>query len=236
MVRSIAHEFNNSLTSVLGYADLILVRHQNEIPKTTVTYLNRIIQAGESAKHLVMKLIEYSEDKKGEKRIVNVVSFIEELIQLQQKNEDAITFTFVIKCIDVHISVDPAQLYQAVSSIVSNAVDAIKQEDNTSDHKITFVVEKLVLIQSECFCCSEYFKGEWVKISIIDSAKPIQESIVRKIFDPFFTTKSLSEGSGMGLAIVDQVVHETGGHINLISGNEHNTKKEFSIFLPLINN
>jgi PAS domain S-box-containing protein len=234
MVRSIAHEFNNSLTSVLGYADLIFVRHQNEIPKTAVTYLNRITQAGESAKHLVSKLIEYSENKKGEKRIVNVISFIEELIILQQKNEDAITFSFVIKCINVHVSVDPVQLYQAVSAIVSNAVDEIKKEDKTSIHKITFVVEKVEFIQSECISCSQIFKGKWVKISIIDSAQPIPESIVNKILTPFYTTKSLSEGSGMGLAIVDKTIHEAGGHIQIISGSDDNAEKSIDLFLPSV--
>jgi PAS domain S-box-containing protein len=234
MVKSIAHEFNNSLTSVLGYADLIMVRHQNEIPKTTVTYLNRIIQAGESAKNLVSKLLEYSENKKGEKRIVNVVSFIEELIQLQQKNEDTITFSFVIKCIDVHISVDPAQLYQAASSIVSNAVEAIKKEDNTSGHKIIFIVETLKVLQSECICCSDYFEGEWVNISFTDTGQAIPESIVSKMFDPFYTTKSLSEGSGMGLAIVNQIIHEAGGHIQVNSGDNHTTNKIISLFLPSV--
>ncbi|AOW78889.1 hypothetical protein A3Q34_19800 [Colwellia sp. PAMC 20917] len=234
MVRSIAHEFNNSLTSILGYADLICVRHQHEIPKTAATYLNRITQAGESAKHLVLKLIEYSENKKSEERIINVIPFIEELITLQQKDEDAITFSFVIKCIEVNVRVDPVQLYQAVSLIVLNAVDAIKTEDNTSIKKITFGVEKIELIKSECISCSQRFEGEWVKISIIDSAQPIPESIVNKIIDPFFTTKSLSEGSGMGLAIVNKTIHEAGGHIQIISGNDDSVEKSIDLFLPSV--
>ncbi len=219
----VAHDFNNQLTGIMGYASLIL---QNPDSGRTSEFAGQILKAAERSGDLTQKLLAFSRKAK----LVNIpVDINKEVVEIVQLLKHSIDKKIVISakvcdnpCI---VSGDSGQLQNAVLNLCLNARDAMKKggllEISTSicELKVSPLIEKFKIEP-----------GTYVKITVRDTGKGIPEEIKGKIFEPFFTTRAEDGGVGMGLAAVLGTVQSHFGAIDVTSTVNKGT--EFNIYLP----
>jgi signal transduction histidine kinase/CheY-like chemotaxis protein len=219
LVSGIAHELNNPLTSIQGYAQLLLGRRSG--PERASDVL-RISQEAERAGRIVKNLLLFSREAKSERRAVRLNEVIERTLALR-------AYELKLENIDVDLALDPAlpetlgdaaQLQQAALNLILNAEQAIvmSREDESRGGRILIRTERL--------------PGDRLAFRIADDGPGIPPEIAPRIFDPFFTTKPPGVGTGLGLSIVCGIVKEHGGEISVDSLPGHGAT--ISIELPAL--
>lgn len=219
LVSGIAHELNNPLTSIQGYAQLLLGRRSG--PERASDVL-RISQEAERAGRIVKNLLLFSREAKSERRAVHLNEVIERTLALR-------SYELKLENIDVELALDPAlpeavgdaaQLQQAALNLILNAEQAIvmSREDESRGGRILIRTERL--------------PGDRLAFRIADDGPGIPPEIAPRIFDPFFTTKPPGVGTGLGLSIVYGIVKEHGGEVSVDSLPGHGAT--ISIELPAL--
>lgn len=204
LISGIAHELNNPLTSIQGYAQLLLGRRSG--PDRAADVL-RISQEAERAGRIVKNLLLFSREAKPERRAVGLNEVIERTLALR-------AYELKLENIRVDLALDPAlpptlgdaaQLQQAALNLLVNAEQAIvmAREDEARGGRILIRTERLA--------------GDRVALRVSDDGPGIAPEIAPRIFDPFFTTKPPGIGTGLGLSIVHGIVREHGGEISVDS-------------------
>jgi signal transduction histidine kinase/CheY-like chemotaxis protein len=204
LVSGIAHELNNPLTSIQGYAQLLLTRRSATDRAGDAL---RISQEAERAGRIVKNLLLFSREAKPERRAVHLNEVIERTLSLR-------SYELKLENIDVELVLDPglpqtladaAQLQQVVLNLIVNAEQAIVlarvEESGTGQ----------ILIRTRRLA------GDRLAMEVSDNGPGIPPEIVARIFDPFFTTKPPGIGTGLGLSIVYGIVQEHGGEVSVDS-------------------
>ncbi|MEW6990455.1 PAS domain S-box protein [Colwelliaceae bacterium 6441] len=202
---SIAHEINNPLGVISGYAELLQIMGSSASPEKLAEKTNAILKSCDRISHIVKSLRRFS--RSDEKRI-------HELCDLEHIVNDAITLTtpklkqenITVKW-DVKesqlISCNEIEIEQVVVNLINNAIDAIKALENKW---IEIVIAK---------------KEDSICLIIKDSGSGIDEKSALRIFEPFYTTKSKTEGTGLGLSITKGIIDDHNAEIMLDHSNEH---------------
>ncbi len=221
----VAHDFNNILTAVLGYADLLLSRMSKSDPSRPA--VDEIRKGGERAASLTRQLLAFSRRAATQPRVVDLNAAIRDLVPMVRRLVgENIRF-------DVHLSdairrvrVDPTQLEQVIVNLVVNARDAMPKGG-----VITIRTDNLVLDagQSEAGP-GDLDPGAYVRLRLSDTGMGIAPDVLQHIFEPFFTTKEPGRGTGLGLATVYGIVRQHSGRVRVVSEPDHGT--EFEILLP----
>lgn len=217
----IAHDFNNMLGIMIGYAELLQEKLENEKDNA---YVSHIIKAGERAKTLTSKLLDFSRKRPSDAHTININELI---LQNQHMLEKTLTakITLNLKLSDQlwPVFVDPEMLADAILNISINAMHAMP--DNGS---LTFETTNLNITPSEAVKLS-LETGEHVKLTVTDTGSGISAQIKEQIFEPFFSTKGES-GTGLGLSQVYGFIQQSKGAItvNSIQGQG----ATFSIYFP----
>lgn len=221
----ISHDFNNMLTAIINFANLIELKAQEneEIKK----YAKQILMVSERATNLTKALLTYSRKMPFNPKILNINDLIKSSIGYMEK---IIGENIVLKLIlkeDIHnIYADPYQLEHILINLLSNAKDAMPEGG------IIYIETQEDTLDKEFIKSHRYGKvGRYVKISISDTGTGIGKEIQDKIFDPFYTTKADGKGTGIGLSIVYGIVKQHNGYINLYSEKGRGTT--FNIYLPI---
>jgi PAS domain S-box-containing protein len=224
---SIAHEFNNLLTPILGYAELGTIdsTEQGRDPE----YYLAIMHAAERAKNLISQVLTFSKSNESTPVIVNVKSIIDEALLLLRPS---IPVTIAIrKHIDQccrNILIDPTKLHQVIVNLCTNAYQAI---DHTSG-EITIDLREIVPGNDLMKKLPELEAKTYIQLSISDTGSGMDEATIEHIFEPFFTTKSPDKGSGLGLSVVHGIITSYYGQITVESQPGLGTT--FRIYLPVI--
>ncbi|HWF14517.1 MAG TPA: ATP-binding protein [Candidatus Acidoferrales bacterium] len=219
LVSGIAHELNNPLTSIQGYAQLLLSRRTGS---ERVADAKRISQEAERAGRIVKNLLLFSRETKAERRAVQLNDVVERTLSLR-------AYELKLQNIEVNLSLDPdlprtladaAQLQQAVLNLIVNAEQAIamgRADETAVGH---------ILIRTR------HLPGDRLQLEVSDDGPGIPPEIVSRIFDLFFTTKPPGIGTGLGLSIVYGIVQEHGGDV--IADNRKGRGATLSLELPAI--
>ena len=220
----VAHDFNNNLTVILGYAELSkLVQINGE---TFHEYLDQIIRAAEHSRDITQQLLAFSRNEIIAPRQVD----LNHLVRQTEK-----TLARLIGE-DVHLSlttpegiwsvlIDPSQVNQIIMNLAVNARDAMPAGGGLN-------IETRNLRLDEIYCLSnpEARPGEYVQLTVSDTGVGMDREVLAHIFEPFYTTKGVGKGTGLGLATVYGIVCQNNGFIKVYS--EPGKGAAFALFFP----
>ena len=222
----VAHDFNNILTAILGYNELL----QMQVDKESPLYdgIIEIQKAGERAKDLVAQILSFSRKSKQELMPVQINYIIKEVSKLLRSSIPAdITISTVLKS-EKFIFADATQMHQILMNLCTNAYQAMKEKGG--EIKITLIDITLDKDDVIFNLKSNLKPGNYVKLTVQDTGIGIDEQIQNKIFEPYFSTKQSDEGTGLGLAVVHGIINNYNGYINVSSVPGEGTI--FNVYLP----
>ncbi|HEY1911239.1 MAG TPA: ATP-binding protein [Vicinamibacterales bacterium] len=203
----IAHDFNNLLTAILGYTELLLVRHEGNDPERGD--LEEIQRAGQRAAALTQQLLAFSrkqvlmpKDVDLNQTVAGLKSMLGRLIR-----ED-ITLHCELSPTAATIRIDPTQLEQAIINLVLNARDALPAGGDVR-LEVTRVERPRSGVPADHLSAA----SEYIRLRVIDNGVGISPDAMAHLFEPFFTTKAVGKGTGLGLASVYGIVRQSNGFI-----------------------
>jgi len=215
MAAGVAHELNNPLTTVAGFAELTL----EEIPPSSTVYsdLELILREALRARDVVRRLLDFSRPMDEIRAMTDINELIRDTLSLvnHQIRTHGVTADLQYGRDLPWVSVDPNQIKQVLLNLIHNALQAM-----TTGGKLTI---KTTPEQRE--------NKHWVTVAIIDTGIGISPENIDRVFEPFFTTRSSGSGTGLGLSISYGIVTDHGGYIEIES--ELGQGSQFTIYLPV---
>ena len=193
LISGVAHELNNPLTAILGYAQLL---ESAGLDPRSADYVRKLFKQAQRTHRVVQNLLSFARQRKPQKQEVDLRKVLEESLLLREYDLKVNNVTLLREIPEDVPSVvaDPHQLEQVFLNIVNNALDAIVEVNGSG-------VLKVRVFKKDAFVCVEFD----------DSGPGIKDP--SRIFDPFYTTKSVGKGTGLGLSICYGIVKEHGGDI-----------------------
>lgn len=211
----VAHDFNNMLTIVLGYSELLMGRLDAESPDRRA--LEEIRIAGQRASALTRQLLVFSRKQVVETRPLWPNESVEGLGKmLTQLIDEDIEMEMRLMPDTGMVSADPGQVDQVIINLAVNARDAMPQGGR-------------LVIETENVHLDT---GDFVRLAISDTGCGMESEVMDRIFEPFFTTKEADKGTCLGLSTVLGIVKQSGGHIEVQSVPGEGSV--FSVYLPCV--
>jgi two-component system cell cycle sensor histidine kinase/response regulator CckA len=224
----VAHDFNNFLTTILGYSDLLL--DELDTKDEVAEHIREIRGAASRASTLTGQLLAFSRKHPLAPAVVEVNSFLtnleRSLLRLLGENI-SVQCDFDRSKAGMHTKVDPGQLTQIILNLVVNARDAMPGGGCLALETASVTIEPS---DDHEYAVEELAPGDYVRISVTDNGSGMTEEVQQHLFEPFFTTKGEGHGSGLGLATSYGIVRQSGGHICVES--ELGKGTTVKIFLP----
>jgi len=210
----VAHDFNNFLTTILGYSDLLL--QERHIKGALAEHVTEIRAAAGRASTLTQQLLAFSRRQPLEPQIVEVNSIITNLersvLRLIGENISVVCHLHHEKE-GAHVKVDPNQIAQIILNLAVNARDAMPKGGELA---LETAIVDLTTENAPTFHCNDFVPGQYVRIDVSDTGSGMSEEVKAHLFEPFFTTKEDGR-SGLGLATCYGIVHQSGGHLRVES-------------------
>lgn len=221
---SIAHDFNNILSVILSYADLLLRDLQAADPMRAD--LEQIARAGKRASDLTQQLLAFSRQQVLQPKVWNLNDTLSAMAQMLQRliGEDielAVRLTPNLAA----VFVDPSQVEQVLLNLSVNARDAMPRGG-----KLTIETAELEIKQTDA--AFDIVPGPYIVLSVSDTGTGMDAATQSRIFEPFFTTKEKGRGTGLGLSTVFGIVKQSGGSIRVSS--ELGRGSTLEIYLPRV--
>ncbi|MDO8140714.1 MAG: response regulator [Candidatus Brocadiales bacterium] len=222
----VAHNFNNLLTVVMGYASLLLAEMKKDDPLSD--YAQKIVNSAQIAANLTQDLLTFSRKQPTNPQPVNVNEIIKKsegmLSKLIKENIELKTMFTDKDCI---VMADTDQIKHVLINLATNARDAMPEGGSLK------ISTDIIEIDGTFINTHGYGEaGKYALISVSDTGLGMDEDTRLRVFDPFFTTKEVGKGTGLGLAIVYGLVKEHHGYIDVDS--EPGKGTTFRIYLPMI--
>lgn len=214
LVSGVAHEVNNPLTAILGFADLLM--ENTEVPESARKDLRVILQEAQRTKQIVQNLLSFARQMPPQRKPVQLNAVLRRTVQLRAYDFHS-RGVEIIEQLDQdlpYVIGDAHQLQQVFLNIMNNAYDAVREA--ARDARIAIMTAR---------------SGAFVEISFRDNGHGISQA--DRIFDPFFTTKEIGKGTGLGLSICYGIVREHGGEI-LCYNNADTEGATFIVRLPAV--
>ncbi len=219
----VAHDFNNMLTAIRGYSELLLANLEPGHPSRHDA--EQVRRAAEHASSLPKQLLAFSRKQVLEPVLLDLTSIVSDASDLLRhvvgETVDIVTTT-VAQPACIHA--DPSQIEQALVNLAVNARDAMP--DGGTITIATRNADVTAGVATEHGVAA----GPYVVISVSDTGTGMDEGMKARVFEPFFTTKAPGQGSGLGLATVYGIVRQSGGFIRLES--EPGIGSNFEIYFP----
>ncbi len=226
LVSGIAHDFNNILFAILGYTELALEKATDKLLHEDI---NSIQEAGNRAKELVTQILTFSRKQSAKKQPVEVSLIVKEVLKLIRATLPA--------SIAIHKSIrtnkrvlgDSAQIHQVLMNLITNAAQAMSQQETGL---LTVEIEDVELDEYTQKLYSDLKPGKYLKMVVGDTGIGMDIEVQERIFEPFYTTKPVGTGTGLGLSVVHGIIKNHQGQILVYSEKGKGTT--FKIFLPVV--
>jgi two-component system NtrC family sensor kinase len=193
LISGVAHELNNPLTAILGYAQLL---EGAGLDHQSADYVRKLFKQAQRTHRVVQNLLSFARQRKPQKQEVDLRKVLEESLTLREYDlkVNNVSLERDIPEDVPSVVADPHQLEQVFLNIINNALDAMVEASASG-------VLKVRVFKKDAYVCVEFD----------DSGPGIKDP--SRIFDPFYTTKSVGKGTGLGLSICYGIVKEHGGEI-----------------------
>ena len=217
LAAGVAHELNNPLTAVRGFAQLLASR--KDLDESLTNDLETIYKEAQRATRITSNLLSFARSHNPEKRMISMNDVIAQSVELQE-------YRMRVSNIEISTELDKDlpytmadfyQMQQVFVNLITNAEQAMS--DTNGRGKLYIKTEQ---------------SGDLIRITVIDDGPGIHEDHIQNIFDPFFTTKDADKGTGLGLSICYSLIREHGG--TLSASNNTGEGATFVIELPIITN
>ncbi len=220
----VAHDFNNVLTAIIGFADLLLLKHKPGDP--SFADLMSIKNSANRAAGLTRQLLAFSRRQTLRPQVLEVPGHLDDLtVLLKRLIGEQITLGVEHAATVWPVKADLVQLEQVVVNLVVNARDAMPNGGT-----ITLRTGNVSEQESQGYAYRGMPAADYVLIEVEDTGTGMPPEILEKIFEPFFSTKELGKGTGLGLSTVYGIVKQSAGYIYTDSVVGQGTT--FRIFLP----
>jgi PAS domain S-box-containing protein len=211
MAGGLAHEFNNLLAIILGYADLAA----DDLPpdSSVQPYLARIRDASDRAATLVLHLLEFARRERREPQLIDVNDVVRGLsTMLRPLLGEDVQLLLLPNATESVILLDPHQLHHVLLNLATNARDAMSRGG-----KLVIWTETVRVDGRAAAEFPSIDPGSYVCIGVQDSGTGMTDTVQARAFEPFFTTKPVGQATGLGLSICYGIVTQNHGHIGLES-------------------
>ena len=221
----IAHDFNNMLGAILTYTEL--VRMQTADQAGVQDDLNQVLKAGERAKQLVQQILTFSRRETQELKPIYLHAVLGDALKLIRSTlPKSINIQFDREQTSAAILADTTQIYQVLLNLFTNAAHAIGGKPGT----IKVEVRNCAIDAVEAMKVPDLRAGSYARLSVADSGRGMDAGTLARIFEAGFTTKRLGEGTGLGLAVVRNIMREHAGAISVAS--EPGEGSTFHLYFP----
>jgi PAS domain S-box-containing protein len=212
LIAGVAHELNNPLTAILGYAQLLETEGLN--PRAQ-DFVSKLFKQAQRTHRVVQNLLSFARQRKPQRDEVDIRRVLEETLTLRDYDlkSNNIQVHTELPAEPAMVVADPHQIEQVFLNIINNAVDAILETGGTGALKIRITSQ-----------------NGHVSTQFIDDGAGIKDP--KRIFDPFYTTKSVGKGTGLGLSICYGIVKEHGGDI--LASNNPDVGATIEVKLPAV--
>lgn len=220
----VAHDFNNILTTILGYSELILRRADAD---TRIRDNAQEIQkAADRAASLTRQLLAFSRKQTLQPQVLGLNAIVAEMDKmLRRLISETIHLDLRVDANLWRTTADPGQIQQVIMNLAVNARDAMP-----SGGALTIETANVILDEHYVREHTDACAGEHVLLAISDTGSGIIAEVREHLFEPFFTTKDIGQGTGLGLATCYGIVKQSGGHINVCTELGRGTT--FKVYLP----
>jgi len=220
----VAHDFNNLLTAMIGFCDLLLLRHRPGDP--SFADIMQVKQNANRAANLVRQLLAFSRQQTLQPKVLDLTDVVAELAHLLRRLIGANIALHLVHERDLNlVRADQGQIEQVVINLAVNARDAMPNGGT-----LTIRTGNRSLTAPEQRGVESMPLGDYVVIEVEDTGVGIPKENLSRIFEPFFSTKAIGSGTGLGLSTVYGIVKQTGGFVFVDSTVGKGTG--FTIYLP----
>jgi PAS domain S-box-containing protein len=225
MAGGMAHEFNNLLTAMGGFARM--ARRRPDDPERVQDCLDEVIKASDHAAGLTQQMLAFGRKQVLEPKVVRVAGIVDDLKRmLRPVLGELINLRFEIADDDAKVMADSTQLSQLIVNLAINARDAMPDGgDLTIGTSVTVLAPDFTDGYPGCE------PGRYARLFVEDAGCGIDDETLKSIFEPFFTTKEPGQGTGLGLSVVYGIVEQSGGIINVES--TPGVGSRFTVYLPI---
>ena len=220
----VAHDFNNILTAIMGYAEL----SQSQCKQGSLLHNNlmEIIRGADRAILLIDQILKFSRQSEKNVSSLWIGLIVKEAIRLIRANLPVNIELVYDFAGDFLVKADPTQMHQIVMNLCTNAYQALEGEGGM----IWLRLFRRELSPHEGVIIGNLPQGAYVCLQVEDNGMGIPPEYLQRIFEPYFTTKSLHKGTGLGLPVVHGIVNDHRGAVTVESVPGHGSC--FTVFLP----
>jgi signal transduction histidine kinase len=223
MAGEVAHDFNNMLLSILGNTYLAAELLPDHLARV---YLDEIQLAAERAAGLTRQLLSFSRGQPLSRRTFALRTLVDELTPMLRRLVPATVEIELLHEAEGRVHGDAGQLEQVLMNLVVNARDALPRGGT-----ITIATRDVTVDAAYAESHLQAWAGRFARLSVTDDGVGVSAAVAARMFEPFFTTKGPGFGTGLGLAVVDSIVRQHEGWIDLESAEGRGTT--FHVFLPV---
>ncbi len=222
----VAHDFNNLLTAIIGFCDLLLIRHKPG--DQSFADLIQIKQNANRAADLIRQLLAFSRRQTLHPKVLDVTEVLSDLSNLIRRLIGEQIKLKMNHGKDLgYIRADQGQVEQVIINMAVNARDAMPKGGT-----LTIKTEAILAEDVPKLNHAQLEVRDYVRIKISDTGVGISRENLDKVFEPFFTTKDVGKGTGLGLSTAYGIINQTGGNVFVTS--KEGKGASFDIFLPAL--
>ena len=226
MAGGIAHEFNNILAAIMGFAELAAVRVTAD-PEASHD-LEQILISSRRARDLVRQMLVFSRQKSLKREPCDMSAIIAQAAALLRHRLGPGMEIETALCGGAMVMADPGQMQQVFLNLGHNGIKAMEDGGGV----LSISCGQVVFPDRDIPGSDRMEPGRYVRIRVSDQGVGIEEDILKRIFDPFFSTRGVSVASGLGLSVVHGIIKNHDGMILVDSAPGEGTT--FEVFLPAI--
>jgi PAS domain S-box-containing protein len=223
----IAHDFNNILSAIIGYSELA-TKHVTHNPRLQHS-LEGVLKAANRARELVSQILTLARQSEQQLQPLKLGPVMKEALRFLRASLPAtIEIREDIRTSSDTVLSDPTQIHQILLNLCTNAAHSMREKGGILEVSLT----EADFSPEDVLVHPDLKPGPHLRLSVSDTGHGVDSSLLERIFDPYFTTKAPGEGTGMGLAVVQGIIRNQGGHIAVRS--EVGKGSVFHVFLPKI--